>query len=217
MTLTATKALTEVGAFVGSAFGTPGELIGAVLGSRFGAGGNIAYVNATHSVSIGVTGTFAPAQIGGGGGFSLSHTPVPATLNANSIANGTSYGDLLTADPKSGFGWNETTISVFGTADAKPISSHCRLGCIWNCGHRNAHKCVLHGDLTGGVVQVTAMVGTAGRVDQRSIRFRWGAIQLRILGVIISSRRQLGSLMGYYFPGVESRLRNHGAFGPSSI
>ena len=99
VTLTATKALTEVGAFIGSAFGPEGTLAGAVIGSQFGAGGNISYVNATHSAYIGVTGVFAPAQIGGGGGFSLSYTPVPATQNANSIANGTSYGVAFQANP----------------------------------------------------------------------------------------------------------------------
>jgi hypothetical protein len=62
-----------------------------VLGSQFEVGGNISYVNSTHSLYIGPTAVFAPLQVGGGG-FSLSYTNVPASQNANSIANGISYG-----------------------------------------------------------------------------------------------------------------------------
>jgi hypothetical protein len=102
VTFTATKALTELGAFIGTLFGPKGTLIGAVAGSQVGAGGNISYVSSTNSLYIGGTVLAAPAQIGGGGGLSLSYTQVPATQNANSIANGTSYG--VAFQPFSTFG-----------------------------------------------------------------------------------------------------------------
>ena len=140
VTLTGTKALTEVGAFVGSLFGPEGTVVGAVLGSQFGAGVNIAYVNATHSVYIGVTGTFAPAQIGGGGGFSLSYTPVPATQNANSIANGTSYGVSFQANPLLGSTVSKSPgsgppVVGFQVGTRAPVSfSASHNICIWHCG-----------------------------------------------------------------------------------
>jgi RHS repeat-associated protein len=140
VTLTGTKALTEVGAFIGSAFGPEGTLVGAVLGSQFGAGGNIAYVNATHSVYVGVTGTFAPVQIGGGGGFSVSYTPVPATQNANSIANGTSYGVSFQANPLLGSTVSKSPgsgppVVGFQVGTRSPVSfSASHNICLWHCG-----------------------------------------------------------------------------------
>ena len=52
-TFTATKALTEVGAGIGSLFGPEGTLIGAVVGSQLGLGANISWVSSTHSLYFG--------------------------------------------------------------------------------------------------------------------------------------------------------------------
>ncbi len=99
VTLTTTKALTEASAFMGSVFGPDGTMLGAVIRSQFGAGGNISYVNSTHRVYVGPIVLVAPGQIGGGGGLSFSYTQIPATQNANSIADGTSYGVALQPSP----------------------------------------------------------------------------------------------------------------------
>ena len=140
VTLTATKALTEVGAFLGSAFGPGRTLAGAVIGSQFGAGGNVSYVNATPSLYIGMTGMLAPAQINGGGGFSLSYTPVPATQNANSIANGTSYGVAFQANPLLGSTVSKSpgsgpSVVGFQVGTRSPVSfSASHNVCLWHCG-----------------------------------------------------------------------------------
>ena len=98
-TFTGTKAQTELGAFVGSAFGPPGELVGAIVGSQVGLGLNVSYVNSTNSVYFGGTAVFAPLQVGGGGGISLSYTPILTGQNPNSIANGKSYGTAFQPSP----------------------------------------------------------------------------------------------------------------------
>jgi RHS repeat-associated protein len=140
VTFTATKDLTEVGAAIGSLFGPEGTIIGAVVGSQFGVGGNISYVNSTHSLYIGPTAVFAPLQVGGGGGFSLSYTNVPASQNANAIANGTSYGvafqpnilfgSVVSKSPGSGppvVGYQVGTRSPVGFSASHNF-------CLWNCG-----------------------------------------------------------------------------------
>jgi|GEM_PF-1012891 len=140
VTFTATKALTEVGAFLGSAVGPEGTFVGAAVGSQFGLGGNISYVHSTHSIYVGVTALLAPFQIGGGGGFSLSYTPVPASQNANAIANGTSYGtafqpykflgSAVSKSPGSG-----PPVVGYQVGTRSPVSySASHNICLWNCG-----------------------------------------------------------------------------------
>ena len=121
-------------------FGPEGTLVGAVIGSQLGAGGNISYVNATGSLYIGGTVLAAPAQIGGGGGFSLSYTLVPATQNANSIANGTSssvafqpsvlLGSVVSKSPGSG-----PPVVGYQVGTRSPVSfSASHNICIRHCG-----------------------------------------------------------------------------------
>jgi len=140
VTLTGTKALTDVGAAVGSLFGPEGTIIGAAIGSQFGLGANISYVNSTHSLYIGPTAIFAPLQIGGGGGFSLSYTNVPSGQNPNAIANGTSYGiafqpnplfgSVVTKSPGSG-----PPVVGYQVGTRSPVSySASHNFCLWNCG-----------------------------------------------------------------------------------
>ncbi len=102
---------TELGAMIGSLAGPPGAFAGALIGSMFGIGGSVSYVPGTGSIYAGPVATFG-VGINGGSGFSISAVHVPASQNANSIANGKSFslnyqpnpffGSTVTKSPGSG-------------------------------------------------------------------------------------------------------------------
>jgi hypothetical protein len=126
------------GAVAGSIFGPGGTVVGYAFASQFGVGVDLAYVPQNNTLYGGLAGTFAPLQIGGGRGFSLSYTPVPASQNANAIANGRAYstsfqplpimGTVVTKSPGSG-----PPVTGFQVGTRAPVSfgvSHnvCLLG-----------------------------------------------------------------------------------------
>jgi hypothetical protein len=129
-----------LGALIGSAFGPVGAFAGGILGSQLGAGGSISYVPSTGSIYVGVVAT-AGAGYNGGGGLSVSSTPVPSSQSPNAIANGPSYsvtflpwggifGSNVSKSPGSG-----PPVIGFAAGTRSPVSGSASYSiCITHCG-----------------------------------------------------------------------------------